>query len=184
MASKKAPAVKPVTLARSAKTGRVVSKAEAAANPDTTVVEKIKKTAKPKKSARPELKIPKKMGAVADLLYETRANRLALNSEVEAMKGDETKLKNYVIENLPKSDQTGASGQVANVKVVNDSIFQASDWEKLYAWIKKTGNFQILNRALNQASIEDIYANSGKKFTGIPGMIKAQITKVSVTKVK
>lgn len=169
---------KPATLSRSAKTGRVVSKAEAAANPDTTVTEKVSR----KKKKQAEFKIPKKMGEVADLLYTTRADRLDVNKKVDELKSYETKLKNYIIDNLPKSSATGASGKVANVRVVPDSVFQAEDWEKVYAWIKKTGNFQILNRALNQTAIGEIYEEGGKKFNGIPGIVSQGITKVSVTK--
>jgi hypothetical protein len=140
---------------------------------------------KPKKSkvVKPSFKIPKKIGDVADMLYDTRQTRLDLGRKVSEYQSQETQLKNYIIDNLPKSSQTGASGKVANVKVVQDTVFQAEDWDKLYEWIKKTGNFQVLNRALNQTSINDIYENSDKKFKGIPGIIQQGITKVSVTKV-
>ncbi len=167
------------TMARSAKTGRIVSTAEAAANPDTTVRETKAKSAKKK-----AFKILKKLGAVADLLYTTRQERLTLNKDVEEMKSQETQLKNYIIDNLPKSDQTGASGSIANVKVDRDEVFQAENWDEVYAWIKKNNAFEILNRALNQTALRDRYENGGPKFKGIPGIIKQGIVKVSVTKVR
>lgn len=177
------------TVARSARTGRIVSKKHAKANPDTTVVERyssqedqpisddpieriIKRALKP-------MKIPAKMGAVADDLYNTRAQRLALSKVVDKLAEHESDLKNYVIDNLPKSDATGSAGKVARVQVKTVDVPRTGDWKKLYKHLKKTGQFELLNRALNKKAVMERWEN-GKE---VPGVDHFTEVKVSVTKV-
>jgi len=173
-ASTRAPAKpKPRTVARDSTTGRLTTKQAAKANPKGTEVETIK--AKP---AKLSTKVPKSMAACADLLYTTRQDRLALQKTVDALEGFEKALKAHVIDNLPKSSATGAAGKVARVQVVSEDVPQVKDWEKLYAHIKKTNSFDLLNRALNKKAVEARWDNKKK----VPGVEEFKVVKVSVTK--
>lgn len=166
-------------IVRSAETGKIVPVKQAKTDPKGTVTETQKSFAQVVKQKLGKFKIPKKIGAIADMLYSTRQERLEVNRVVEEFKERETQLKDYIIENLPKSDATGASGKLANVRVVNDSQYRVEDWDLFYAHIKKTGHFDLLNRAINQTAIGERFEN-GKP---VPGIGTYVITKVSVTKV-
>lgn len=123
--------------------------------------------------------IPKKLGAVADELYTLRQRRLELQKVVDELESREKALKEHVINNLPKSDAKGISGSVANVRVENDEIPQVKDWDKFYAYVKKTNAFDLLQRRLNPKAVTDRWADKKK----VPGVESFTVTKVSCTKV-
>lgn len=125
------------------------------------------------------MKIPAKMGAVADDLYTTRAQRLSLSKLVDKLEQHEKDLKNYVIDNLSKDDATGSAGKVARVQINTVEEPVVENWDKFYATIKRTGAFELLNRAMNKKAVKERWEN--KKT--VPGVGKFTVKKVSVTKV-
>lgn len=144
----------------------------------TSAVEAPPALKKPAPKA-PAFKVPKTIGACADLLYNTRLDRLAIQKNAAALETQEKALKEHIINTLPKSEASGVSGKVANVKVESTDVNQVEDWDKFYAYIKKTGFFHLLGRSIKQEAIDEILA-SGKK---IPGVKKFPVVKVSCTKV-
>lgn len=172
---------RPGTRARSAETGKMVTKAEAKKSPKTTVIESVGKVSKAEVMARvsKELKVPKTPGAQADMLYVTREKRLNLQKEIDALAAFETKLKNELIENLPKSSATGAAGKIARVQIVTEDVPVVQDWDEFYKHIKKKGEFDLLNRAANRTAIRARWDNNKT----VPGVGHFQAVKVSVTKV-
>lgn len=124
-------------------------------------------------------KIPAKLAAAADLLYTTRQERLALNKHVEAMKVHERALKEHLIDSLPKSDASGVAGKVARAQVKIEDEPIVEDWETFYKGIKKTGAFELLNKAPNRRAIKERW-NNGKE---VPGVGHFDNVKISLTKV-
>lgn len=124
-------------------------------------------------------KIPTKIGECADLLYTTRQDRLALQKQVTELEDREKALKAHIIETVPKSSATGAAGKVARVQVVNQDEPVVQDWEEFYKHVKKKGEFDLLNRALNRTAVKARWDNDKQ----IPGVGHFTATKVSVTKV-
>lgn len=112
------------------------------------------------------MKIPKTIGACADLLYETKNKRLALQKQVDELAAFESSLKEHIINTLPKSDQTGAAGKVAKVSVVTKEIPQVQDWEAFYKHVKKTGDFELMQRRLADKAIQERWEH-GKKVPGV-----------------
>ena len=123
-------------------------------------------------------KFPKSMGLCADRLYELRKKRLEEQKKVEAIEAEEKALKEHIIENLPKSQLTGASGKVANVKIVPKEIPQIQDIEALYGFIRKTKRTDLLQKRLNESAIKDLI-DSGKT---PPGVILFPTKSISLTK--
>jgi hypothetical protein len=122
---------------------------------------------------------PKQLAQCADLLYTTRQDRLALEKEVEALKARETTLREHLIENLPKSQASGVSGRVANAKIETKEIPQVKDWDLFYKHVKRTGDFELMQRRLSDAAVKERW-EAGKK---VPGVEVFTATVVSCTKV-
>ncbi|CAB4142722.1 hypothetical protein UFOVP1414_33 [uncultured Caudovirales phage] len=125
-----------------------------------------------------KFKFPKSMGACADMLFVLREERLAAEKAAAVIAAKETALKEYIINNLPKSD-TGSQGKTHRVSVVTKIVPQVEDWEKVYTYITKTKNFQLLQRRLSDAAVEEIW-ESGKK---VPGVGTFNVVKISLTKI-
>lgn len=134
----------------------------------TEVKEKVKK-----------YKFPKAVGACADKLYQLREERLKQQKIVDDIEAEEKALKAHIINTLPKSEASGVSGKIAKVKVETDDIPQTEDWDKVWQYIKKNNAFDLLQRRLNNAAVEERW-EAGKK---IPGIKTFKVVKVSCTKV-
>ena len=171
--SAKKVAVKKVTRSSDAKTGRTVTKDFAKNNPDTTVTEKVKS----KKSSGH--KLPKTLAQAADQLYTTKHDRLAAEKEfVKPLVEFEKELKNYLIDNLPKSEANGISGKVANAKIVNKEVPTIEDEAAFMRFAKKKGNEDLLVVKPNMEAILERW-DAGK---AIPGVGKFTVVTVSSTK--
>lgn len=135
-------------------------------------------------------KLPKSLGKCVDLFKQYSTDRLAAQKGVDAIKAVETGIKDHIINNLPKGD-TGAVGEAYKAISYNDIVYQVKDWDKLYNHLKKTGEFDLLNRMLNQAAVKErVDAQtrpSGKRGEGWkpklpPGVEAFTVVKLSVTK--
>ncbi len=129
--------------------------------------------------AKKAYKFPKSMGVCADQLYALRDKRIAESKKLDEMVAEESALKNHIIENLPKSEQTGASGKTANVKVVTKEIPVVENWDDFYGYVRKTKRTDLLQKRLSEGAIAEIL-DAGKKVPGIGTFDKVTL---SLTKV-
>lgn len=139
---------------------------------------KVVKETPPAVQKEKALVIPKKLGDVADLLFKTRAERLATTKKVEELQARETALKNHLIDNLPKSEATGVAGKAARVQIVVKQRLGVKNWEEVYAYIKKNNAFDMLQRRLSDTAVKD-RLEAGKK---VPGVEFTAVADVSITK--
>lgn len=123
-------------------------------------------------------KLPKTLGKCADALYVTRQERLADQKGVAELSSRETALKEHIIAALPKSEASGIAGKLARVSVIVQPAPQVADWDAFYKHVKKTGHFDLLNKALNSAAVQERW-DAGKK---VPGVEPFNVVKVSVNK--
>jgi len=131
------------------------------------------------KAVKPKFKFPKSMAVCADKLYELRNKRLAAAKIVAEMEEEEKALKAYIIDNLPKSEASGAAGKVARVTIVSKEVPQVNDWEAFHAYVKKNNAFELLQKRLSDTAINERW-EAGKT---IPGVGKFNVTSVSLNKV-
>lgn len=131
------------------------------------------------KTPKPAKVIPKTIGACADALYSTRQTRLVEQKDIAEYKDYETALKNHIIAELPKSDQTGVAGKLARVTVKSSVIPVVEDWEAFYKHVKKTGHFDLLQKRVSAEAVQERW-DSGKK---VPGVGTFTVVDVSVNKV-
>lgn len=122
--------------------------------------------------------IPTQLAAAADLLYQAREQRLAMQRELDKVAKLEATLKDYFINTLPKSDSSGIAGKVARVQLGKKLIPTVDDWDKLYKYIVKEKAFELLQRRLNETAIKErLEAGKGK----LPGVGTFTAVTVSCT---
>jgi hypothetical protein len=125
-------------------------------------------------------KLPKSMGACADLLFEVREQRLAADKVAAALKADEELIKTHIIDNLDKGS-TGAAGKHHRVQVVRKRkhVVNPEHWPNFFGWVSKNKAWDVLQRRINEEAIK-ARIESGKK---IPGVEPFDYVAVSLTKV-
>lgn len=122
--------------------------------------------------------IPASIGRTADLYSDVRALRLAMEKEVEKVKARETELREYIIANLSKSDDTGAAGLRYRAQIVMKDVPRALDWPLVHDFIQKTGRFDLLQKRLGEKAVMDM-VEQGEQ---IPGVEVVHLPDVSITK--
>jgi hypothetical protein len=126
-------------------------------------------------------KLPKtKMGGLADKLHEIREARLALQGIVDAIKREEQRIIDHIIESIDADTESGVIGKHYKAIVVREEKPVVEDWNKLYQHIREHDAFDLLNRALNASAVRVRWADNVQ----IPGVGVYQCKKVSLTKVK
>jgi hypothetical protein len=125
-------------------------------------------------------KLPKTLAACADLLYSIRESRLALNRQAEELETQEKLIKEHLINTLPKSEASGVAGKLARVTIVTKLVPQTSDSDALHAYIKKTGDWDLLQGRLSDKAVR-LRWEAGKT---VPGVEAFQTVSVSINKVK
>ena len=142
-----------------------------------------------KKLSKPETgpkmpKLPASLGKCVDLYHAARQERLRLEKIAEAQQKVETFIKDHIIKNIPKGDG-GAVGQEFKAVRVDEDQYSIEDDKAFYEYVKKSGSFDLLNRAINQKAVRERLGDPKflKKFPkGVPGTKKFTAIKLSVTK--
>ena len=117
---------------------------------------------------------PKSLGACIDKLYALRAERLKLKAKADAIGSQEQALRLHLVATLGKDDLEGGRGKLASASINRSVVADVKDWLKLYAFIKKTNGFDLLQRRVTDAA----YRERLGEFDLHKGATKAQLTLV------
>lgn len=127
--------------------------------------------------------VPKSIGRCADLYHDVRELRLLMEKEVEAIKARETEIQEHIINNLSKSDDTGAAGLRFRAQVRTEAKPQVSDekggWKALWAYIAEHDRFDLLQKRLGDKAVADMWEQGET----VPGVAKVLVPKLSITKI-
>ena len=127
-------------------------------------------------------KLPKSVGACADLYYETRQRRLAADKAAAELKAEEERIKNHIIDNLDKREESGAAGKHHRVQIVRKRKYRVNPekWGAFFSWVAKNKAWDVLQKRLSDQAIKD-RVEQGK--TKVPGLEPFDYVDVSLTKV-
>lgn len=130
-------------------------------------------------------RLPKSLGACVDLYHAKRQERLAIEAQAKLVKDQETSIYEHIIANIPKGDGGAVGKQFKAIRTESD-VYSIEDDTEFYAFIKRTGSFDLLNRAINQKAVRERLEDDKftKKFPkGVPGTKAFKKIALSVTKV-
>jgi hypothetical protein len=115
------------------------------------------------------------------LLFDTRQRRLEADKAALALKAEEERIKNHIIDNLSKED-TGAAGKHHRVQVIRKRKYRVNpeQWDKFFGWVSKNKRFDLLQKRLSDTAVKETVEEHRKK---IPGVEPFDYVDVSLTKV-
>lgn len=122
---------------------------------------------------------PKRVGTVADLYYETKQRRLAIDKVAAALKKQEGILKQFLIDEVPKSNATGVAGKVARAQIIGKTTPRVDDWDAFYKYLLKVKRPELLQKRVSVEAIVELWTD--KKV--VPGVIEFGYKDVSLTKI-
>jgi hypothetical protein len=129
------------------------------------------------------------------MYYDAKHERLALQKQqeeaLEKLAADERFLKEFIIQEVPKSNQGGLMGIRAVAEIVKKEVPRVADWSKYYASIVESylkhkkkkdgmedGAFAFLQRRAGDAAVKEAWA-AGET---VPGVERFTVIDVSITK--
>lgn len=131
-------------------------------------------------------KLPKNLGGCVDLYHATRQRRLEVERYAAQIKEEETRIFNHVLDNIPKGDG-GAVGKEFKAIRTETTRYSIENDADFYAFVKRTGSFDLLNRAINQKAVAERLEDPKfiKKYgAAVPGTKGFKVFSLSVTKVR
>lgn len=142
-----------------------------------------KSSAPPEKPVKGEkkIKLPTKLAAVADLLWSTRQERLAMAKKLDELKRVERSCEDLLINKLPKDDATGVAGSLARATIEVDAVPIIVDEKKLMAYVNKTGETDLLQKPKLSSTAVRLRWDNKKS---VPGVGVFNAVKVHLNKVK
>lgn len=124
------------------------------------------------------MRIPATMGACIDLAYTLRRERLRLEADIKRRREDETRLKEHMLQRFRKQDLDGGRGRVGQASISKLTVAQVEDWDRLHAYIRKTGEWDLLKKSINDAA----YRERLEARRRVPGVVPFVVVKVHINK--
>lgn len=123
--------------------------------------------------------LPSSVGQCADLYHEIRTIRLAMDKEVKRIKDRENEIKEHIIANLSKSEDTGAAGKRYRAQIKEKRLPRVVDWAAFHAFIMQHGRLDLLQKRTVDKPIMEMH-EAGELPPGLETML---IPDVSITKI-
>lgn len=122
----------------------------------------------------------KNLASRADFLYTfEKAQLKEARDRFKALDNFANKLEAWFIQELT-ADMTGVTGKIGRVETKTKEVAIVEDWTAFYANLKKKGEFDLMNKALNQKAIKERW-EAGRN---VPGVGKFTKKVISLTGVK
>lgn len=130
---------------------------------------------------REDAEPPASLGACVDLYHEVKELRLQMEKQLAGgVKALENALKEHLIANLSKSDDTGIAGRKYRAQVVSARKIKVADWGVFHSWIRKNDRFDMLQKRIAETAASD-WVDQEKRM--LPGTEIVNIPDLSVRKI-
>lgn len=119
------------------------------------------------------------LGRCADQYYQIREKRLEINRQIKELQSQETRLKNMLIERLPKSDASGVAGSLARASIRTKAVPVVKDEVAFRNYIRRTGRYDLAQKIKPaSAAIEELWDEG----IDVPGIGRFNLISVSLNK--
>lgn len=130
---------------------------------------------------REDAEPPASLGACVDLYHEVKELRLQMEKQLAGgVKALENALKEHLIANLSKSDDTGIAGRKYRAQVVTARKIKVADWGVFHSWIRKNDRFDMLQKRIAETAASD-WVDQEKRL--LPGTEIINVPDLSVRKI-
>jgi len=121
------------------------------------------------------------IGEKIDKLYAKRAERLALEKTVEAMKAEEAVLREEIIHALHDVGLASARGGAATATIKKSISPIVADWDQVYTYIKENNRFDLLHQRITVQAWKDLL-NDGILIPGTESFNKEDLSLTKATR--
>lgn len=119
-----------------------------------------------------------KLAQTVDEYYEVRQLRLEKDREAAELKKKESELKEFLIDNISKSDASGVAGKLMRATLQSKTEPTPEDWSLIHKYILKTKSFDLLQLRLSVPAVVERWNDD----VSIPGVGRIQVISISLSK--
>lgn len=101
------------------------------------------------------------IGAMTDKLIELREAKRELEAKITVIEAESEEVTQALIAKLDAEGTDRGAGKLGTVSVTSSIVANVTDWEKFYAFIKKTGYFHLLQRRPADAAFRELLETKG-----------------------
>lgn len=93
---------------------------------------------------------------VINVLANIKAEKDSLTQQLKELNAQKDSFEKRLMGLMEKAGLQRASNGVATVSISEDVVYNATDWDAIYAHIQSTGDFSLLHRRLSNAAIREM----------------------------
>lgn len=109
------------------------------------------------------------LGSLIDKLNNTREETRALNVKVKESEARYKELEDQIKARLADEGMDKATGKLATVSISNVTVATVTDWDLVYALIKKKNAFHLLQRRVSDPAFRELYDQEYNKLASKKG---------------
>lgn len=109
---------------------------------------------------------PSKLGELIDDMFEVRERKRRLDDEAAKCEAEYKELEERLMERMEAESTDKAAGKKASASITSGVVANVTDWTKLEAFVKKTGNFQLFQRRISDPAFRELMEKKG----AVPGV--------------
>lgn len=103
------------------------------------------------------------IGSMVDEMHKLRERKRAVQKELDAIDADFDALKERCIEALRTQGLDKGTGKLASCAISEQIVANVVDWDKVYAYVKKSGYFHLFERRIAGAAFKELLDLEGEK---------------------
>lgn len=107
-----------------------------------------------------------KLGTGIDKMFELREEKRVLDAQVAAIEAELHAYEEALLEQMKSQGIDKATGSKATISRTMGTVAGMEDWDKLCAFIKRTGNFQLLQKRVSDPAYRELLESKGV----VPGL--------------
>jgi hypothetical protein len=106
------------------------------------------------------------MGSLIDGMFDLREQKRSLDAEIKKIEEKLDAQEKLVLERMELEGTNAVKGKKASASISTNVVANVVDWDKVYAFVKKTGNFQLFQRRISDPAFRELMELKG----AVPGV--------------
>lgn len=116
----------------------------------------------------------KTIGQLIDEMSSIREQRRELSAKDSELSAEYRELERQLIAAMEDQDMNSSTGKAARATLSTQTVGQIEDWDQLTDYIQQTGYFQLFQRRISSAAMQELMQN-GEQPPGLRAMDKTTI---------
>ena len=117
----------------------------------------------------------KKIGSKIDLLHKQKLKIKALDTKLLQEKKTYYEMENEIVKLMQEEELMVSGGKLAKLTLSTEDLPSVSDWNKLYAYIKKNNAWDLLQKRVSSTAFR-ARTEGNKKIPGVQKFHKTKVT--------